>query len=90
MAETVGSLIDKITILDLKIYHMNEQISRNDVDDLHKQECREKIRILTIQKNDLSLELDGLIVDLIKGRKKLKIYRQYKMYNDPKYTIPQN
>ncbi len=67
---------------------MNEQISRTDIDDKHIQECREKIRILKMQKEDLSQELDELINNLVKGTKKLKVYRQFKMYNDPKYTIP--
>lgn len=88
MAETVGSLIDKIIILDLKIYHMDEQVSRKDADREHIQECTEKMRVLKVQKDDLSHELDELIDDLIKGKKKLNVYRQFKMYNDPKYNIP--
>lgn len=88
MAETVGSLIDKISILELKIFHMNEQTLRADAAPEHIQHCKKRIEIMHTQRADLCQELDELLADLSTGRKKLKIYRQYKMYNDPKYTVP--
>ena len=87
MAETVGSLIDKISIIQLKIYHMNEQLSRRDADNLHKKMVLGKIGVLKIQKKDLESELSELFENLVSGKVKLKIYRQFKMYNDPKYRI---
>lgn len=87
MAETVGSLIDKITISNLKIFHMKKQIKRKNVDKRHIVDCRQRLKILTLQKNDLADELYELIKNIFKGNIKPKLYRQYKMYNDPKYRI---
>lgn len=83
--ETVGSLIDKLSINELKIFHMKEQRNRNDVDDLFRNRCDERLEILTIQKNDLKEELQQLMEDVFSGRKKIKLYRQLKMYNDKQY-----
>ena len=83
--ETIGSLIDKLSINELKIYHMNEQLQRDDVDDAFIRECMDKLSILNVQRKDLSEELQELMNDVIAGRKKLRIYRQLKMYNDKKY-----
>lgn len=87
MAETIGSLVDKISIICLKIFHMHEQLKRKDVTLLHKRNVREKIKILEIQKKDLEEEFSNLFYDVINGKTKLKIYRQFKMYNDPCYRI---
>ena len=83
--ETVGSLIDKLSINELKIYHMKEQLQRDDVDDAFLRECELKLSILNTQRKDLSEELQELMDDVRDGRKKLRIYRQMKMYNDKKY-----
>ena len=83
--ETVGSLIDKLSINELKIYHMKEQLQRDDVDDTFIRECQLKLSILNTQRRDLSEELQELMDDVITGRKQLRIYRQLKMYNDKKY-----
>ena len=83
--ETVGSLIDKLSINELKIYHMNEQLLRDDVDDAFIRECMDKLSILYLQRKDLADELQELMDDVFAGRKKLRIYRQLKMYNDKKY-----
>ena len=85
MAETIGSLIDKISIMELKGYHMRAQLGRTDTEAAHRQNCERKLDVIRLQSDDLSRELDELILDLRDGRKKLKIYRQFKMYNDPKY-----
>lgn len=85
MAETVGSLVDKIAIVELKRYHMAEQIDRPDAGEAHRHACRERLAILTEQRDDLVAELDALVADLAAGRRRLKVYRQFKMYNDPSY-----
>ena len=83
--ETVGSLIDKLSINELKIYHMEEQNQRDDVDEKFHEDCNLRLSILKMQRNDLREELQTLIDDVLAGRKKFKLYRQMKMYNDKKY-----
>lgn len=83
--ETVGSLIDKLSINELKIYHMTEQFDRTDVDEAFKKECEFKLDIMKTQRNDLLDELQQLLDDVSSGKKKLKVYRQLKMYNEKKY-----
>ena len=88
MAETIGSLADKITIIELKRYYMKQQTERADTSEEHRQECRHKLSVLNEQRDDLVEEVDLLFQDIISGKRTLKVYRQYKMYNDPKYRIP--
>ena len=83
--ETVGSLVDKLSINELKIYHMEEQNRRNDVDEKFHEDCDLRLSILTMQRDDLREELQTLMDDVVAGRKKFKLYRQMKMYNDKKY-----
>jgi len=85
MAETIGSLADKLSIISLKIYHMKEQISREDASEEHKNSCRGRLEVMNVQRTDLENELTQLFSDVVSGKTKLKIYRQFKMYNDPKY-----
>lgn len=87
MAETIGSLADKISIMELKIYHMKEQIDRKDADAAHRKESAYKMKILQMQKNDLEIEVKELLEKYACGKARPKIYRQFKMYNDPKYRI---
>ena len=87
MAETIGSLVDKITIIELKRYYMKQQTERQDANDTHRQECQKKLNVLTEQRDDLVEEVDLLLQDIMSGKKALKVYRQYKMYNDPKYRM---
>ena len=87
MAETIGSLVDKISIMQLKTFHMKEQIEREDANDEHKEESAHKMKILQMQVNDLEIELKELFEKYASGEARPKIYRQFKMYNDPKYTI---
>jgi hypothetical protein len=89
MAETVGSLADKIGIMELKIYHMQEQAERHDATAEFRNACGEKLRILRLQRDDLAFELDALLADLASGRVMPKVYRQFKMYNDPQYRTAQ-
>lgn len=90
MAETIGSLADKISIVQLKICHMAEQLERSDADDAHKAEARRKLAVLEEQKKDLQSELTELFGGVLSGRVRLKIYRQFKMYNDPRYRSKKN
>ena len=83
--ETVGSLVDKMSINELKIYHMEEQTRRKDVDKTFLADCEMRLAILREQRSDLTDELQTLIDDVLSGRKKFKLYRQMKMYNDKKY-----
>ena len=83
--ETVGSLVDKLSINELKIYHMEEQNCRTDVDEKFQEDCDLRLKILRVQRDDLTEELQTLIDDVLAGRKKFKLYRQMKMYNDKKY-----
>lgn len=83
--ETAGSLIDKLSINELKIYHMIEQQKRDDVSDDFILDCEAKLQILRQQKEDLKEELKQLIEDVTNGKKVFKVYRQMKMYNDKKY-----
>lgn len=83
--ETVGSLIDKLSINELKIYHMKEQLEREDVSIEFKNDCKERLSILFTQRSDLESELQELLDDVLSGRKKLRLYRQMKMYNEKKF-----
>jgi hypothetical protein len=87
MAETVGSLVDKISIMELKIFHMKEQVDRPDASPEHIQACRRKMDVLKEQRHDLGQELSLLFGQIARGEKKLKVYRQFKMYNDPIYRL---
>ncbi|MCX5791126.1 MAG: DUF4254 domain-containing protein [Elusimicrobia bacterium] len=85
MAETIGSLADKLSIIQLKIWHMREQAERTDADEAHRGAARRKIEVMDLQRSDLEAELAQLFSDVMAGRVRLKIYRQFKMYNDPRY-----
>lgn len=83
--ETIGSLIDKISINELKIYHMKEQLERPDITEAQRTAFNSRMYILMTQREDLSTELQTLYDDIFSGRKKLKLYRQLKMYNDKRF-----
>lgn len=83
--ETIGSLIDKLSINELKIYHMTEQAQRDDVDAAFRQDCENRLEILHRQRTDLTQELGELMEDVTSGRKQLRLYRQMKMYNEKKF-----
>jgi hypothetical protein len=85
VAETVGSLVDKLTIVELKRYHMAEQAGRADRGPGWRAQCDARLAVLTEQRDDLAAELTALLDDLAAGRRTLKVYRQFKMYNDPAY-----
>ena len=81
-SETPGSIIDRLSINALKIYHMNEEIQREDAAESHRRKCLGKLSVLQEQREDLRQCLDKLLVDLSTGKKRLKVYQQMKMYND--------
>ncbi len=82
-SETPGSVIDRLSILALRIYHMEEQADRLDADEAHRDRASQRLAILYEQHRDLSKALSELIRDIFAGHKRLKVYRQFKMYNDP-------
>lgn len=82
-SETPGSIIDRLSILSLKVYHMQEQEDRADASEEHREKCKAKRTTLENQRGDLTFALQVLINDLFAAKKKMKIYRQFKMYNDP-------
>jgi type II secretory ATPase GspE/PulE/Tfp pilus assembly ATPase PilB-like protein len=74
--------IDRLSILALKIYHMNEEAIRKDASDQHRESCHKKLEVLLEQRMDLSTAIDTLLNDIAKGDKYMKVYKQMKMYND--------
>jgi len=82
-SETVGSIVDRLSILSLKVFHMREETEREDAPEEHRRSCLAKLAVLREQRNDLARALNGLIADLQAGLKRFKVYRQMKMYNDP-------
>mgnify|MGYP000903173019 CR=1 FL=1 len=74
--------VDRLSILALKIYHMNEEATRLDASDEHRAGCQKKLDILLEQRVDLSTAIDTLLDDISKGDKYMKVYKQMKMYND--------
>jgi hypothetical protein len=81
--ESPAWAIDRLSILALKIYHMNVEVNRVDASQEHRQHCAAKLAILLEQQSDLSKAIDELLTDIANGDKYMKVYRQMKMYNDP-------
>ncbi|HMI02331.1 MAG TPA: DUF4254 domain-containing protein [Pedobacter sp.] len=82
-SESPAWVVDRLSILALKIYHMQEETTRADASEEHKRNCTDKLNILLTQRTDLSTSLDELITDIQNGDKYMKVYKQMKMYNDP-------
>tara|TARA_R110002020_G_scaffold276865_1_gene492169 strand:+ start:363 stop:971 length:609 start_codon:yes stop_codon:yes gene_type:complete len=80
--ESPAWAIDRLSILALKIYHMQEEANREDASAAHKEACQNKLDILLEQRVDLSSAIDSLIRDIERGDKYMKVYKQMKMYND--------
>lgn len=80
--ESPAWAIDRLSILALKIYHMNEEATRTDASSEHLARCQQKLEILLEQKKDLSTAIDQLLSDIELGNKYMKVYKQMKMYND--------
>ena len=83
-SETAGGMVDRLSILSLKIHHMRLQTLRTDVDAAHLESCRAKLARLEEQRGDLAGCLDRLLEECARGEAYFKVYRQFKMYNDPK------
>ena len=82
-SETAGSIVDRLSILALKIHHMRAQTLRDDAGDEHVRQCRDKLARLSLQRDDLARCFDTLLASAAAGRAFWRIYRQFKMYNDP-------
>lgn len=80
--ESPAWAIDRLSILALKIYHMQEEVNRSDASPEHIQKCADKLAVLLEQKKDLSTAIDQLLADVEAGNKYMKVYKQMKMYND--------
>ena len=81
--ESPAWAIDRLSILMLKIYHMQQEVDRTTADVAHKEQCAKKLAVLLEQQKDLSAAIDQLLDDIQAGRKYMKVYKQMKMYNDP-------
>lgn len=81
--ESPAWALDRLSILELKLFHVEQEIVREDVSEEHIVRCKECLRILSGQKNDLIAAIDQLLDDIQAGRKHMKVYKQLKMYNDP-------
>lgn len=74
--------VDRLSILALKVYHMNEEATREDATEKHREACQKKLEVLLEQRVDLSTAIQQLLEDIEAGRKYMKVYKQMKMYND--------
>lgn len=81
--ESPAWAIDRLSILALKIYHMQQEVERTDTTEEHRAQCQTKLNILLEQRKDLSTAIEQLLADIEAGRKYMKVYKQMKMYNDP-------
>lgn len=81
--ESPAWAVDRLSILALKIYHMQQESVRESSDAAHRESCLQKLRVLEEQRTDLSTSIDQLLLDIEAGVKKMKVYKQMKMYNDP-------
>ncbi len=81
--ESPAWAIDRLSILQLKIYHMNVEVERTDVSEEHKAKCQAKLDVLLDQNTDLSTAIAQLLEAYKRGEKMMKVYKQMKMYNDP-------
>lgn len=82
-SESPGMIIDRLSILALKSYHMALQTERHDVDESHRNNCHNKLTIIQQQVQQLALCLDELLADVVTKKRTFRIYHQFKMYNDP-------
>ena len=81
-SESPAWAIDRLSILALKIFHMEEEANRADASEDHRQKCQQKLNVLLEQRTDLSTAIDQLLEDIEQGNKYMKVYKQMKMYND--------
>lgn len=81
--ESISWALDRLSILALKIYHMQLQTERKDAGESHRKSCLKKLSVLEVQKKDLIQAIHELMEDIAAGKRMMKVYRQMKMYNDP-------
>ena len=81
-SESPAWALDRLSILELKIYHMEEESNREDASVSHRDKCKTKLQVLLTQRDDLGLAIDQLLRDIAYGSKYMKVYKQMKMYND--------
>ena len=81
--ESPAWAIDRLSILALKIYHMQQEVDRKEATTAHIHACQQKLHILLQQQKDLSTAIDELLQEIEQGTKYMKVYKQMKMYNDP-------
>lgn len=82
-SESPGSIVDRISIMSLKVYHMDEDSRRADIDAEHRERSLHRLAVLKLQRFDLYTALGDLLADYLSGKKRMKLYKQFKMYNDP-------
>lgn len=82
-SETPGSIIDRLSIASLKRFHMTLQVMRDDVEQAHREACAERLAWIARQRDDLGACLDELMQECAAGKARFRVYRQFKMYNDP-------
>ena len=81
--ESPAWAVDRLSILHLKIYHMKQETQRAGTDEAHRTQAQNKLNVLEEQLKDLSGSIEQLLADMAAGRKKMRVYKQMKMYNDP-------
>lgn len=81
--ESPAWALDRLSILALKIYHMQAEVNRTDASADHIAKCKAKLDVLIEQRDDLMAAINQLLTDISEGKKRMKVYRQMKMYNDP-------
>ena len=82
-SETPGAIVDRLSVLALKVYHMREEAARHDAEADHRRRCHELAEVLESQRADLADCLHTLQAEILDGRRRFRRYRQFKMYNDP-------
>ncbi len=82
-SETPGAIVDRLSILALKIYHMRQEAEREDAEADHRRKCMQRAELLETQRTDLADCLHTLQREVLSGRRRFRRYRQFKMYNDP-------
>jgi len=81
--ETPGAAIDRLSILELRRYHMREQVERTDASPEHREKAAARLAVLDLQRKHLIESIDQLLAEIFSGRRPLRVFRQMKMYNDP-------
>ncbi|MEI7807926.1 MAG: DUF4254 domain-containing protein [Verrucomicrobiota bacterium] len=81
-SETAGMIVDRLSIMALKIYHMRIEATRESADEAHRRKCAQKCVVLEEQHHDLKRCLQSLVDEMLAGTRQCKLYRQFKMYND--------